>query len=96
MLEYFHHEGGSLHPISYSAEDYTGINVAYELTPLIRWNNYLIVNLSDGSMFFGPALSYSAKQNLDIRFGLQFFAGSSGDEYGDKKDSSYAELSWYF
>ena len=86
----------SIHPISYSGEDYAGLSVAYELTPLIRWDNYLIMNLSDGSMFFSPALSYSAKENLDIRFGLQFFAGSSGDEYGDKKNSSYLDFSWYF
>ena len=96
MLEYFRYEGGNLHPISYSGEDYAGLSVAYELTPLIRWDNYLILNLSDGSMFFSPALSYSVRENLDIRFGLQFFTGSSGDEYGDKKDSSYAELDWYF
>lgn len=96
MLEYFRHEGGSLHPMSYSGKDYTGLSVAYELTPLVNWNNYLILNLSDGSMFFSPRLSYSVKENLDISFGLQFFAGSSGDEYGDKKDSSYVELGWYF
>lgn len=96
MLEYFRYEGGSLHPINYSGEDYGGLNIGYELTPLIRWDNYLILNLSDGSMFFSPALTYSVKENMELRFGLQFFAGSSSDEYGDKKDSGYAEFDCYF
>jgi len=96
MLEYFRYEGGGLHPISYSGKDYTGLNVGYELTPLVRWDNYLILNLSDGSVFFSPVLSYSVREDMDIRFGLQFFEGRSGDEYGDKKDSGYAELGWYF
>lgn len=98
MIEYFRN-GGVIIPgssINYSGKEYVGIQISYELTPLTRWDNYLIVNLDDNSRFLSPTLSYSLSDNIDLKAGLQFFAGKSTAEYGYRQDLYYGDLSWYF
>ena len=98
MVEYFLN-GGAIIPgstLSYSGEEYLGVQISYELTPLTRWDNYLIVNMDDNSHFLSPTLSYSLSDNIDLKAGIQFFAGENTSEYGDKQDMYYGDLSWYF
>lgn len=98
MLEYFHH-GGADTPwtgIRYGGEDYAGLNAGYDLTPLTRWDNYLIVNLDDESWFFSPALRSSFRENIDLGLGVQFFGGDAGNEYNGRENVYYAEFSWFF
>ena len=75
---------------------YLGAYAGYELTPLVKWNNYLVVNLADGSRYFSPSLTYSLKTNLDLTFGVQLFRGSAGSEYGRFNDAYYAQVQWFF
>lgn len=75
---------------------YIGGYAGYELTPLLKSTNYLVVNLSDQSRFFSPALTYSLQQNVDFTFGAQFFGGSAGSEYAQLEDLYYAQLQWFF
>ncbi len=98
MVEYFHNGGGNAPDtgISYDGEDYLGLQAGHDLTPLTRWENYLIVNMSDGSRFFSPLVASSLQDNVDLTVGVQFFGGDSGDEYGKIEDMYYAEFNWYF
>ena len=75
---------------------YLGAYAGYELTPLIKWNNYLVVNLADRSSYFSPSLTVSLKTNLDLTFGVQLLRGSAGSEYGRFNDAYYAQAQWFF
>jgi hypothetical protein len=75
---------------------YFGGYLGYEITPLIKWDNYLVTNLSDHSRYFSPSLTYSIKTDLDWTTGVQFFRGSNGSEYGRLNDVYYTQLQWFF
>jgi hypothetical protein len=75
---------------------YFGGYLGYELTPLVKWANYLVVNLADRSRFFSPGLSLSLQVNLDLTVGVQLFSGSAGSEYSRLEDVYYAQLQWFF
>ena len=75
---------------------YFGGYTAYDVTPLVKWTNYLVVNLADGSTFFSPTLSFSLQANLDLTIGTQLFGGSAGSEYARLRDVHFAQLQWFF
>ena len=96
MVEYFYSDGGSLHPISYDGENYVGVDVGYDLTPLTRFENLLIFSLSDGSRFYSPYLTSSFRENMDLTLGMQSFSGDGGDEYGDSENIIYTQFTFFF
>ena len=75
---------------------YLGLFAGYEITPLLKWNNYFVSNLADHSRYFSPTLTYSVKTNLDLTVGVQLFAGSDVSEYGQFSDVYYTQLQWFF
>ena len=77
------------------ARRYFGGYAGVEITPL-KWRNYVVVNLSDDSWYFSPTLTYSAKTNVDLMLGAQWFRGRGGSEYGSVRDVYFAGLQWFF
>ncbi len=75
---------------------YFGGYAGYEITPLIKWNNYLVHNLGDRSHFYSPSLTFSLRTNVDFTLGAQFFGGRAGTEYARFNDLYYAQLQWFF
>lgn len=75
---------------------YLGVHASYEITPLIKWVNYLVVNLSDRSRFFAPSLAFSLRADLDLTLGAQLFSGGVGTEYRRLPDVYFAQLQWFF
>ena len=75
---------------------YVGLYAGYEITPLLKSNNYFVANLADHSRYFSPSLTYSVKTDLDLTIGVQLFSGSSDSEYGQFNDVYYAQLQWFF
>ncbi|GEM_PF-6565895 len=57
---------------------YAGVHAGYELTPLWKWDNDLVVNLADHSRYLASSLTCSVRTNLDLRLGVQRFSGASG------------------
>ncbi|HEC12374.1 MAG TPA: hypothetical protein ENI80_03850 [Acidiferrobacteraceae bacterium] len=78
------------------AQRYMGSYLGYEITTLLRWENYWILNIDDSSLFFSPVLVYSFTGNVEGSVGAQFFNGGSGSEYGTFNDLYYAQLQWFF
>ncbi|HJX10150.1 MAG TPA: hypothetical protein VJ733_06565, partial [Candidatus Binatia bacterium] len=78
------------------ARSYVGARLKYELTPLLRTENYLIINRDDGSRFFAPSLVYSLAANWDWAVGAQFFSGDSGSEYGRFHEVYHTHVQWFF
>lgn len=75
---------------------YFGGYVAYEITPLVKSANYVVVNLADRSRFFSPTLIFSMQANLDLTLGVQVFSGSIGSEYARLNDLYYGQVQWFF
>ena len=78
------------------ARRYVAGHLKYEMTPLLRSDNYLIVNLDDGSRFVAPGLVYSLATSWDVGAGVQSFTGPGDSEYGRFRDLYYAYLQWFF
>lgn len=78
------------------ARNYAGVFAGYEITPLLKWNNYLVLNRDDHSHYFSPSLAYSVRENLEWTIGLQQFGGSSRSEYGRMPDFYYTQIKWFF
>lgn len=75
---------------------YFGGYAGYEITPLLKWVNYVVVNLADRSRFYSPALVYSLRPNVDVTVGAQLFSGSAGSEYARLNNLYFAQLQWFF
>jgi hypothetical protein len=75
---------------------YVGAYAGYEITPLLKWNNYFAANLDDRSSYFAPSLVYSLRTNLDLTLGAQRFRGGEGSEFARFADAWYAQLQWFF
>ena len=70
--------------------------VSYPFTPLFNGNFAAIVNPFDGSLFFGPGLSFSLKDNLELLLFAQFFLGDENTQYGDLPNLLYWRFRWSF
>jgi hypothetical protein len=75
---------------------YFGGYAGYEITPLLKWNNYFVANLDDRSSYFAPSLVYALRTNLDLTLGAQRFRGGGGSEFARLADAWYAQLQWFF
>lgn len=75
---------------------YAGLYASYDITPLLKWTNYVVINLSDRSHYFSPTLSYSVRENLEWTVGMQQFGGASGSEYGRMPNFLFSHLKWFF
>jgi len=70
--------------------------ISKPITPLFSGSFSGIVNPSDGSFYFGPALSYSLTTNLGIMLTGQLFYGDAGTEFGDIGRIAFGRLKWSF
>lgn len=78
------------------ARHYAGLHAAYDITPLLKLNGHLVINLDDGSRFVAPTLVYSWKTNLDLTAGIQYAAGSRGSEFDRFRNVVYVQLQRFF
>jgi hypothetical protein len=78
------------------ARPYFGGYAGYDITPLLKSNNYAVANFRDGSWFFSPTLTYSVRTDLDVTLGAQIFRGRSGSEYGAFADVYYLQVQSFF
>lgn len=70
--------------------------VSYPITPLFSGSFSGIINPSDGSFYFGPALTYSLQENLELMLTGQLFFGDEGSEFGDIGQLVFGRLKWSF
>lgn len=84
---------GRIHSV---ARRYAGAYARYEVTALLEWATYLVVNLDDRSRFFSPSLSYSVAPNVDLTLGAQWLQGRTASEFAQLHDTYYAQVQWFF
>lgn len=78
------------------ARHYVGVQAVYDITPLLRSDNAVIVNTDDGSRFLAPRLIYSIAPNVDGAVGLQRFGGRPGSEYASFSNVYFVYVQWFF
>lgn len=75
---------------------YAGMYLSYELTPLLKTQNWLASNLDDRSWYLSPRLVYSAAENLELTAGAQLFGGSAQSEFGRRRKVWFVSLQRFF
>lgn len=75
---------------------YAGFYTRYELTPLLKWENWLARNLDDRSWYVSPRLTYSLRQDLDLAAGAQLYGGQRSSEFGQRRNLWFAYAQWFF
>ena len=70
--------------------------ISKPITPLFSGSFSGIVNPCDGSYYFGPALTYSLSNNLELMLTGQLFFGGAGTEFGDTGQIAFGRLKWSF
>ncbi|NQU84853.1 MAG: hypothetical protein HQ541_03755 [Mariniphaga sp.] len=70
--------------------------ISFPFTPLFSGNLSGMLNPSDGSFYFGPALSYSLGDNLELMATGQLFMGNEGTEFGEMGQAIFGRLKWAF
>lgn len=78
------------------ARRYLGLHAGYEITPLLKLNTDIVLNLDDRSRFVAPSITYSIRTNLDGSLGVRWFSGPAGSEYARPPDAVYVILQWFF
>ncbi len=78
------------------ARRYLGLHAGYEITPLLKLNTDIVLNLDDRSRFVAPSLTYSIRTNLDGSIGVRWFGGAAGSEYARPPNAAYLSLQWFF
>lgn len=107
--EYFYNGGAEdnertafLNSYEFSSKAFTqkknlfGLWLKYEITPLVKWENFLLYDLDDKSNFFNPELKYNLWANLDLTLGAQLFWGNSDSEFGDYQNLYYTQMQYFF
>lgn len=70
--------------------------VSYPFTPLISGNFSTIFNPFDGSLYLGPAFTFSLSNNFELMLSGQLFSGEKQTEYGDYGKFLYGRIRWSF
>ncbi|MBI4597677.1 MAG: hypothetical protein HY737_04655 [Candidatus Omnitrophica bacterium] len=78
------------------ARHYLGLELGYDVTPLIRIENRSLVNLTDGSFLSRFELKDSLKDNLVLKVVADTVWGSTTDEFGAKESLYFLELQYFF
>ena len=73
-----------------------GLNLSYELTPLLKLQGLWLRNTGDGSQLIAPGFSWSLSENAVLNAGLQRFSGSARSEYGPGGRLAFARYQRYF
>ncbi len=73
-----------------------GTQLGYDLTPELRGDFVMLVDLSGGSAAFFPNLRYSPLDRLEMTLGVQLFAGGKDSQYGNSEPLVYLLADWYF
>jgi hypothetical protein len=78
------------------AKRYAGMYASCEITPLLKWMTYMVVNVDDRSRAVDTRLVWSVSSDLELTAGVQRFGGRSGSEYGNVPAAWQAQLQWFF
>lgn len=88
--------GGSASRVWNLATRYASLYISYEVTPLLKWMSYVVVNADDRSRAIDSRLVWSWRSDLELTIGLQRFTGLAGSEYARMPNAAFAQLQWFY
>lgn len=105
LFEYFYN-GGNLPAFDLTTflqdgiatvqKNFMGLNLGYDITPLIRAETHFIWDVDGKSTFIWPKLIWSVTQNLDATLSGQIYHGNEDSEFGSFSNLYHAELQYFF
>jgi hypothetical protein len=78
------------------AKRYAGLFASYEITPLLKWMTYAVLNADDRSHAVDSRLVWSIGPAADLTFGAQHFTGATGSEFAASPNAVQVQLQWFF
>lgn len=106
--ELYYNGAGSQNPAGYDftalragrvaslATRYAGLFASYEITPLLKWMTYVVLNADDRSRAVDSRLVWSIGPATDLIFGVQHFTGPAGSEFAASPNAVQVQLQWFF
>lgn len=106
--ELYYNGAGSPNPAGYDftglragrvaslATRYAGLFASYEITPLLKWMTYVVLNADDRSRAVDSRLVWSIGPVTDLIFGVQHFTGTAGSEFAASPNAVQVQLQWFF
>jgi len=70
--------------------------VSYPITPLFNGTFSAMYSPNDKSLYLGPSINYSLKENLELSFYTQYFTSSTPINQGGKGVFLYWRIKWSF
>ena len=78
------------------AREYAAASVMKNVTPLVSLSLYALQNLNDGSGLAGPALVWSAAENLEVSLSAYVFYGAGDTEFGAFENVYFGSVQFFF
>jgi hypothetical protein len=78
------------------ATRYAGLFASYEITPLLKWMTYAVLNVDDRSHALDSRLVWSIGPATDLTVGVQHFTGAAGSEFAASPNAAQVQLQWFF
>ena len=78
------------------AKNYTALLLGYNITPLLRFEHRMILNMDDTSVFLRPELRYELRSNLLLTLAAQLYGGGPNEEYGLPENLYIGEMNYSF
>ncbi len=75
---------------------YMGLELGYDITPLMRIENKVFMNLEDASVYDRVEWRYELRSDLILKLVGMLGLGDSGEEFGEFQNIYYGELQWFF
>ena len=75
---------------------YGALVVSKSVSPLVAVSGYTLANFNDGSGLIGPAITWSATQNMEIALSTYLFAGNNRSEFGRLGNVLFGSIQIYF
>ncbi len=106
--ELYYNGAGSQNPAGYDftglragrvaslATRYAGLFASYEITPLLKWMTYVVLNADDRSRAVDSRLVWSIGSATDLIFGVQHFTATAGSEFAASSNAVQVQLQWFF
>ncbi len=76
--------------------NFVGIEIGYDITPLLRMENICIYDIDGKSFFNNFDLLYSLTDNSNLGAGLQLFSGVEDSEFGPIPNVYYLQYQLFF
>ena len=75
---------------------FAGFSAGIDLAPLWRLDGLVLADLEKHSYVLAPSFTWSAAEEIDAVFALQFFAGDPASEYGDGEHILFTRIEVFF